>query len=130
MRMAYRNAAVAALAWAVMAQGSAAQPADGKQDFIDNCSACHQQTGVGIPGAYPALAGDRLVQGDPKLVASTVLHGRGGMPAFKDGLTDAELARILTYVRNAWGNKAGPMTPDDFAAARSGPPPPPGLQAH
>ncbi|MDI1365479.1 MAG: cytochrome c, partial [bacterium] len=79
--------------------------------FMDNCSACHQPTGKGIKGAFPALAGSPLVQGDPTVLTTTVLNGRAGMPAFKDDLSDADLAGILTYVRSSWGNKGKPVQP-------------------
>src|SRR3954470_196589 len=89
-----------------------------QSQFLDNCSACHQPTGKGVKGAFPALAGSAFVQGDPKLVMITVLNGRGGMPSFKDDLSDADLAAILTYVRSSWGNKASAIKPGDVAAAR------------
>ena len=114
----------------ILAAGDACAQITGEQGFVDNCSACHQKTGVGIAGAFPALAGDTFVQGDPAIVAATVLNGRGGMPAFKDSLDDPTLAAILTYVRSAWGNKAGPMTAGDFSKVRNGPPPSARLQAH
>jgi mono/diheme cytochrome c family protein len=98
--------------------------------FMDNCSACHQATGKGIKGAFPALAGSALVQGDPAVLTTTVLNGRAGMPAFKDDLADADLAAVLTYVRSSWGNKAGPVTAADIAKIRKAPPKARGLQAH
>ncbi|PIB91163.1 cytochrome c [Caulobacter sp. FWC2] len=103
-------------ALAVPALASAATP---QSQFLDNCSACHQATGKGVKGAFPALAGSPLVQGDPKIVITTVLNGRAGMPAFKDDLTDADLAAILTYVRGSWGNKASAIKPADVVAARN-----------
>lgn len=103
-------------ALAVPALASAATP---QSQFLDNCSACHQATGKGVKGAFPPLAGSPLVQGDPKIVMTTVLNGRAGMPAFKDDLTDADLAAILTYVRSSWGNKASAIKPVDVAAARN-----------
>ncbi len=115
MTFAYRLAAMA------LASGLAvpvAASADGKSLFMDNCSACHQATGKGVKGAFPPLAGSPLVQGDGKLVATTVLNGRAGMPAFKDDLSDPDLAAILTYVRSSWGNKASAIKPGDVAAAR------------
>ncbi|WP_168073559.1 cytochrome c [Caulobacter sp. SSI4214] len=93
--------------------------ASGQQLFMDNCSACHQPTGKGVKGAFPALAGSPFVQGDPKIVITTVLNGRAGMPSFKDDLTDPDLAAILTYVRSSWGNKASAIKPADVAAARA-----------
>ncbi len=86
--------------------------------FNDNCSACHQTTGKGVKGAFPALAGDPFVQGDPGPMMATVLAGRAGMPSFKDDLSDLELASVLTYVRTSWGNKGKPVSASDIAAAR------------
>ncbi|GGL30167.1 c-type cytochrome [Caulobacter rhizosphaerae] len=87
--------------------------------FNDNCSACHQTTGKGVKGAFPALAGDPFVQGDPAPMMATVLAGRAGMPSFKDDLNDLELASVLTYVRTSWGNKGKPVSASDVAAARA-----------
>ncbi len=110
-----------AAALAVLGVGSAAlaQAPTGQELFTQNCSACHQVTGKGIPGAFPALAGDPFVVGPPELVASTVVHGRGGMPTFGPELTDVQISTILTYVRSAWGNHASPITPDMVAKART-----------
>lgn len=116
MTIAHRLAAL------VLATGIAAPAlafADGKSLFMDNCSACHQVTGKGVKGAFPALAGSAFVQGDPKIVMTTVLNGRAGMPAFKDDLSDADLSAILTYVRSSWGNTASAVAPKDVAAARA-----------
>ena len=110
-------------------QSATAQPT-AEQLYNDNCGACHQKAGQGIPGAFPALKGDKIALGDEKAVAFLLLTGRGGMPAFKDSLSDAELAAIMTYVRAAWGNKGKAMTPAVFAKARTGPPPSTRLQAH
>ncbi len=115
MRFAHR---IAALALAAGVTVPALALADGKSLFNDNCSACHQVTGKGVKGAFPALAGSPLVQGDPKIVTTTVLNGRAGMPAFKDDLNDADLSAILTYVRSSWGNKASAVKPADVAKAR------------
>lgn len=115
MTFAYR---LAALALAAGVAAPAIALADGKSLFNDNCSACHQVTGKGVKGAFPALAGSPLVQGDPKLLTTTVLNGRAGMPAFKDDLNDADLSAILTYVRSSWGNKATAVKPTDVAKAR------------
>lgn len=101
--------------------------------FNDNCSACHQTTGKGVKGAFPALAGDPFVQGDPAPMMATVLAGRAGMPSFKDDLGDLEMASLLTYVRTAWGNKGKPVSASDVAAARAklkAGKKPPSLQAH
>lgn len=88
--------------------------------FASACSACHQPTGMGIPGAFPALAGNAFVQGPAGPVIATVLNGRGGMPAFKGDLDDAALSGVLSYIRTAWGNKASLVEPADVAAVRTG----------
>ena len=117
MTFAYRIAALALVAGVAV---PALALADGKSLFMDNCSACHQATGKGVKGAFPALAGSPFVQGDAKIVMTTVLNGRAGMPAFKDDLTDADLSAILTYVRSSWGNNAPAVAAKDVAAARAG----------
>jgi mono/diheme cytochrome c family protein len=99
--------------------GAHAQAVDGKALFGKNCAACHQATGLGIPGAFPALKGNVFAQGDPAIVIATVLKGRAGMPAFATSLDDEKLAAILTYVRSAWGNKASAIAVPDVAAVRS-----------
>ncbi len=97
-----------------------AEPLDGAALFKQNCSACHQAAGQGVPGAFPALAGDRFVQGDPKAVAHLLLNGRGGMPNFREDLTNEQVAAVLTYVRSAWGNHAPPLDAAVVAAAQAG----------
>jgi cytochrome c6 len=111
--------AVTALALTLAASGVQAQAQDGKTLFAKNCAACHQATGLGIPGAFPALKGNVFAQGDPAIVIATVLKGRAGMPAFAASLDDEKLATIITYVRGAWGNKAAAVTTADVATIRS-----------
>ena len=96
----------------------AASPA-GEGLFVANCSACHQRNGQGIPQAFPALAGNALVQDDPRRIAAVLLNGRGGMPAFKAQLTDEQIAAVASYVRGAWGNHADPVPASLVAAART-----------
>lgn len=71
MTFAYR---LAALALAASLAAPAIASADGKSLYMDNCSACHQATGKGVKGAFPALAGTPLVQGPPKVLITTVLQ--------------------------------------------------------
>jgi mono/diheme cytochrome c family protein len=112
--------AVGALAAFALAPAARAQPPlDGANLFKQNCSACHQDHGQGMKGAFPALAGDTFVQGDKKTVASLLLHGRGGMPNFSDDLSDAEISAILTFVRSSWGNSAPPVDIATVATARA-----------
>lgn len=128
-----RSVLAGAAAIALSAPGAALAAGVGESLFLDNCAACHQKTGAGVKGAFPALAGNKLVQGPPVVLASTVLLGRGGMPAFKSELDDGELAAILSYVRTAWGNKGQPLTAAQVAAVRtkaSAVSQPKSLQAH
>lgn len=104
----------------LLALAGTAHAADGRQLFQNNCAACHMADGKGIPGAFPALAGDAFVTGDPAAVAATVLNGRGGMPSFRGGLTDEEVAAVLSYVRQNFGNAAGAVEAATVAAARKG----------
>lgn len=105
----------------------------GEKIYADNCQACHQPGGAGVSGAFPALAASPFVQGDPAVLATTVLNGRGGMPAFKSELTDEQLAEVLSFMRGAWGNHAEPLTTEQVAAIRAAadaPAQPKDLQAH
>lgn len=118
-----RFVSAAALAAAVSVAGSALAQ-DGATLFKENCSACHQIKGQGVPGSFPALARNKFVQGDPKGPAYVVTHGRGGMPNFSEDLNDRQIAAILSYVRSAWGNNAPPLTPMVVASMRGSVPPP------
>lgn len=109
---------VLATALALAASGAQAQAVDGKALFAKNCAACHQATGLGIPGAFPALKGNVFAQGDPAIVIATVLKGRAGMPAFGASIDDEKLGAILSYVRSAWGNKASAVATADVATVR------------
>jgi mono/diheme cytochrome c family protein len=106
-------------ALAVLVTGPAFAASAGQTLFETNCSACHRPTGQGVPGAFPALAGNPFVQGDRDKVIATVLGGRGGMPVFGNDIGDADLAAILSYVRTSWGNAASLVSPDAVAAVRS-----------
>jgi len=98
---------------------SAHADTDGQRLFAKNCAACHQPTGKGIPGAFPALAGNAFVQSQPADVATVLLKGRGGMPDFSGSLDDGEIAQVLTYVRASWGNGAAPVTEADVGSTRT-----------
>ena len=125
-----RLISIAALVVAMAATNAAKAPAEatdpGAQAFADNCAACHQPEGQGIAGAFPALAKNKFVVGDPRTVAATLLNGRGGMPAFADSLADEDLAAAVSYVRHSWGNKAAPIPVETFAAVRNAPKAAPG----
>jgi len=102
----------------------------GKRSFSANCVACHQTTGLGVPNQYPPLVGSEFTLGPTDHLILIVLHGlegpvkvkgetyNGAMPTWKDVLTDAQIAGILTYVRSSWGNEAGAVTVDQVKALR------------
>ncbi|WP_174273168.1 c-type cytochrome [Sphingomonas bacterium] len=115
-----RNVLLATLLITLPAGAAIAAAPNGAAVFAANCAACHQAQGQGIPGAFPTLARNKFVVGDPKLVAATLLNGRGGMPSFKDGLKDDQLSAVASFVRSSWGNKAPAIPPATFAAVRNG----------
>ena len=73
------------------------------------CVSCHQSEGQGTPPAFPALAGNEELLADLEWHKDTVLNGVSGtaMAAFRGTLNPVELAAVITYTRNAWGNETG-----------------------
>jgi cytochrome c oxidase subunit II len=94
----------------------------GKQKYDMLCSACHQADGTGIPPLYPALKGSSVAVGHPiSRHIDLVLNGVPGtaMQAYREQLTNEEIAAITTYERNAWGNNTDEdIQPNDVARAR------------
>ncbi|MGI9228655.1 MAG: cytochrome c oxidase subunit II [Gammaproteobacteria bacterium] len=93
----------------------------GKESYATFCQACHQADGKGIPGAFAALAGGPIATGPVDGHIDIVMHGKPGtaMAAFGPQLGDVDLAAIITYERNAWGNDTGDrVQPADIAAKR------------
>ena len=99
----------------------AARLARGEALYDRTCAACHQRGGTGVDGAFPPLDGNARVAGKPEALIKIVLHGMSGpvevsgkptvnslMPPVV-GLTDAEIADVLTFVRHAWSNDAAPV---------------------
>jgi cytochrome c oxidase subunit 2 len=84
----------------------------GEEVYKASCAACHQFEGQGIPGIFPALAGSPLMSGDSAEHIDAVVHGRSGtaMQAFAEQLSTVDLAAVITYERNAWGNQGGVVT--------------------
>lgn len=103
----------------VLSQQAQAQVIDGKALFAKNCAACHQVSGTGIQGAFPALKGNAYVQGDAAAVIGTVLKGRGGMPMFASSLDDVNLTLVINYIRQAWGNKGLPLHAEEVQTVRN-----------
>lgn len=93
----------------------------GKSVYVTNCAACHQAEGQGIPPMFPALKGGPIVLGDVAKHIDVVVNGVPGtaMQAYGAQLNDADLAAMITYERNAWGNDTGDVVqPADIKAAR------------
>ncbi len=94
----------------------------GEQLYTTYCVACHGIGGTGVLYPRSALNHDALVTGDPKGVLAVILFGREGagtMPGWKTMLTDQEVAAVATYIRQAWSNRADPITPAMVQAIRT-----------
>jgi cytochrome c oxidase subunit 2 len=95
--------------------------AHGEKIYGQNCLACHQAAGTGVPGAFPALAGSKVVLGPKDDQIKLLLAGKAGtaMASYKQ-LSDVDLAGVITYTRNAWSNKTGEsVAPAEIKAARN-----------
>lgn len=91
----------------------------GEKVYASNCAVCHQPNGKGA-GTFPALDGSAIVTGPLKPQMEIILHGKNAMPAWKQ-LSDVELAAVMTYTRNSWGNKTGEVVqPAQFTSGRAG----------
>ncbi len=95
--------------------------AHGEKVYMTNCAACHQGSGEGIPNVFPGLKGSAIATGEVAKHIEVVVRGVPGtsMQAFGGQLNDADLAALVTYERNAWGNSTGDMVqPSDIKASR------------
>jgi len=95
--------------------------ARGEKVYAANCAACHQANGMGLPEVFPAISGSAIATGPIEAHIDVVLNGRPGtaMVAFGEQLSDADIAAVVTYQRNAWDNKTGDAAqPAQIAAAR------------
>jgi cytochrome c oxidase subunit 2 len=95
--------------------------ARGEKIYAANCVACHQATGKGNPPVFPALDGSKVVNGPKEAHLDIVMHGKSGtaMQAFDKQLSDTEIAAVVTFERNSWGNKTGDsVQPAEVKAAR------------
>ncbi len=92
----------------------------GGQVYKANCAVCHQPTGKGA-GAFPALDGSKIVNGPIANHVSIVLNGKNAMPTWGKTLNDVEIASVITFERNSWGNHTGDiLQPKQVADARNG----------
>ncbi|QJX48977.1 cytochrome c [Hymenobacter taeanensis] len=108
---------------------SAATLSAGKSVYVQNCLTCHQADGYGVDGLNPPLIKTNYVLGDKARLTKVVLNGLQGediegepynnvMPSF-DILTDQQIADVLTYVRNSFGNKASAIKAPEVKAIRA-----------
>jgi cytochrome c oxidase subunit 2 len=90
--------------------------AHGHEVYEKNCAVCHQANGQGVPPAFPALAGSKVINGpifdkDGKLIKDShldrVFNGKNVMPAWKSVLNDVDIASVVTFERNSFGNTMG-----------------------
>ncbi|RTE86475.1 MULTISPECIES: cytochrome c oxidase subunit II [Gammaproteobacteria] len=81
----------------------------GRNIYLAQCAACHQPNGQGIPGVFPRLAGEGVSVGDRTQHIDIVVNGVSGtaMQSFQNSLSMSEIAAVITYERNAWGNDTG-----------------------
>jgi nitrite reductase (NO-forming) len=106
-------------------------PANGASKYASTCAACHQATGMGLPGAFPPLKDDPVVMNaDPTEQIDTILHGAHGrtiggttypsaMPGFASALSDKDIADIANHERASWGNQGKLLTADQVEAVRA-----------
>jgi mono/diheme cytochrome c family protein len=107
-----------------------AQMAEGEKVYRSACIACHEADGSGAPRIYPPLPGNANLQSaDPLSTIRIILDGaetvttprapnKGEMPAYAAKLSDQEIAAVITYIRNAWGNAAPAVTAAEVTKAR------------
>ncbi|WP_286235856.1 cytochrome c oxidase subunit II [Thalassotalea sediminis] len=93
----------------------------GQQVYMTRCAACHQENGAGVPPSFPSLVGSPLIKGDVTAHIDMVFNGskkNPSMVAFGSQLTKTEIAAVVTYERNAWGNDSGDLVqPADVESA-------------
>lgn len=107
-----------------------AQMAEGEAIYKGACIACHEANGSGAPRIYPPFPGNANLQSaDPSSTLRIVLDGEqtvtttrapnaGSMPAYRDKLTDRQIAAVANYIRNSWGNAAPAVEPEQVAKVR------------
>lgn len=114
---------------AITAKNTQERIAFGKRIYEQNCMACHQAEGQGIPGAFPPLAGSDYLLSKPTRAIDVLINGLSGevnvsgvkyngvMPAVRLG--DEQMANVLTYILNAWNNNGGEISPLQVSAKRN-----------
>jgi mono/diheme cytochrome c family protein len=113
-----------------LALASGREPNRGAEVYVDNCAACHRSNGEGSAHALPAIAGNpsvlaadpssliRLVLGGSSLPGTATAPSALGMPGFAWRLSNDEVAQLLSFIRNSWGNKASAVSAGEVARVR------------
>jgi mono/diheme cytochrome c family protein len=103
----------------------------GQAIFVDSCAACHTREGAGVEHIFPKLAGNVIAtQDDPaSLIRIVIAGGRAAatdarptspaMPSLGYRLSDEQIAAVVTYVRNSWGNAASSVSAETVKALRT-----------
>jgi mono/diheme cytochrome c family protein len=103
----------------------------GKPVFMSTCATCHQANGLGVPGQYPPLVASEWVTGSEERIIRIVLHGLNGPIKVADKeynnvmaplgavLKDEQIANVLSYIRQEWGNQAPDVEPETVARVRA-----------
>jgi len=105
--------------------------ANGGKIYSTNCAACHQTNGKGLTGAFPPLAESDYIADDPMKIVSAVINGLSGPMIVNDAdynsvmpnlayMSDSDVADVVTFVLNSFGNKGGSVGAAQVAAARDG----------
>lgn len=125
----YFDSTVAVIPGTKPAAGGAAAGPNGSEIFT-RCAACHQASGLGVPGAYPPLAGSEWLNNNPEVPIRIVLKGLQGpitvkgtsfnsaMTPFGDQLSDAEIAAVISYERSSFGNHSSAITAEQVKTVR------------
>ena len=124
-----KHLALVFLAAAAVAAPDAASLERGKAVYSRTCIACHQPTGMGLPPVFPPLAGSEWVAKDASIAVRNIINGMQGPVTVKGmtynsmmppvaGLSDKDIADVVNYVNNSWGNAGPNVTEAEVAAIK------------
>ena len=124
-----KHLALVFLAAAAVAAPDAASLERGKAVYSRTCIACHQPTGMGLPPVFPPLAGSEWVAKDASIAVRNIINGMQGPITVKGvsynsmmppvaGLSDKDIADVVNYVNNTWGNAGPSVTEAEVAAIK------------
>jgi mono/diheme cytochrome c family protein len=124
-----KSLALCFLAAAAVAAPDAASLERGKAVYSRTCIACHQPTGLGLPPVFPPLAGSEWVAKDASIAVRNIVNGMQGPVTVKGttynsmmppvaGLSDKDIADVVNYVNNAWGNNGPTVTEEEVKAIK------------